>query len=131
MSENSKITILIAEDDLAMRDILTHKLISKGYEVLAAENGLSAWDVIQKRQPNLVLTDLMMPELDGFALLEKIRSHKDEHISKLPVIVLSNLWSNQDILKAESLGVKAFMIKAYFTPEEIYAKINEALGKEN
>ena len=78
-----------------------------------------------------VLLDLMMPEMDGFQVLEKIRADKDSKMAKLPVIVLSNLWSSQDILKAQSLKASEYMVKAYFTPDEILAKIREVLSKNN
>lgn len=125
--EINKVKIVVAEDDIAMRNIVIHKLKNNGFQVFEAENGRVAYDLVVKEKPNLLLMDLMMPEMDGFALLEKIRSSKEEVISQTPIIVLSNLWSNQDMLKVESFGVKAFMVKAYFTPDDIYGKIKEVL----
>jgi DNA-binding response OmpR family regulator len=71
--------------------------------------------------------DLMMPNMDGYEVLKRLRAHSDSKIAKTPVIVLSNLWSKEDILKAQQYDVKDYMIKAYFTPDEILAKINAVL----
>ena len=68
-----------------------------------------------------------MPEMDGFQVLESIRKNPDKKIANLPVIVLSNLWSNEDILKTQAYKVDDYMVKAYFTPEEILGKIQAVL----
>jgi CheY-like chemotaxis protein len=122
--------ILIAEDDKAMRDIVSHKLKSHGYEVTAAENGKQAIELLPAIRPDIMLLDLLMPEVDGFGVLEFIRKNPDKQIAELPVIVLSNLWSNEDILKTQALKASAYLVKAYFTPEEIFAKIEEVLEAE-
>lgn len=124
---DKKIKIIVVEDDLAMREIVVHKLASKGYEVKEAENGVRGLELIESERPDLVLLDLMMPEMDGFGVLEALRKNKEKKVAETPVIVLSNLWNNEDILKAKSLGVADFLVKAYFTPEEIFAKIGEVL----
>ena len=119
--------IMVVEDDPAMREIVTHKLISHGFEVKQAEDGKKAIELFQQERPNLVLLDLMLPEVDGFHVLENIRKQPDQTLAKTPVIVLSNLWSNKDILSTQALQVQAYMVKAYFTTEEILSKINEIL----
>ncbi len=127
-AQTQKIKILIAEDDIAMREIITHKLGNSGFDVVAAENGKLAFDLIQKHKPALVMLDLMMPEMDGFEVLKAMRDSKDSVLQKMPVIVLSNLWSNEDILKVKAFGVDTYMVKAYFTPDEILGKIKELLA---
>lgn len=119
--------ILVVEDDPAMRDIVTHKLSSHGFEVTQAEDGKKAIDSFMAQKPDLILLDLMLPEVDGFKVLETIRKSQDKNLAKTPVIILSNLWSNKDILRAQSLQVQAYMVKAYFTTEEILTKVNEIL----
>lgn len=121
--------ILVMEDDVAMAEIVTHKLQNMGFAVEHAPDGAKGLELIQKDLPDLVLLDLMMPEVDGFQVLESIRNSKDKKIADLPVIVLSNLWSNEDILKTQQLKANGYMVKAYFTPDEILAKIQEVLGK--
>ncbi len=121
--------ILVVEDDIAMREIISHKLFSQGYEVKEAEDGKQALQLIPQERPQLILLDLMLPEVDGFGVLEFVRRNPDKDIAKTPVIVLSNLWSNQDILKAQSLSVQDYLVKAYFTPDEILGKVKETLSK--
>src|SRR5437868_4911212 len=115
--------ILVVEDDIAMRDIVTHKLLANGFDVKQAEDGQKGLDAILAEKPDLVLLDLMLPEMDGFGVLEHVRSNPDQAVAKTPVIILSNLWSNKDILRTKDLQVQAYMVKAYFTTEEILAKI--------
>ena len=126
MTNESK-KIVVVEDDLAMREIVVHKLSSKGFHVKEAENGKLGLELIQAEKPDLVLLDLMMPELDGFGVLTALRNLPDKKLANTPVIVLSNLWSNEDILKAKSFGVADFLVKAYFTPEDIFGKIVKIL----
>lgn len=119
--------ILMIEDDMAMREIVIHKLMTHGFEVKEAEDGKKGIDMLIQEKPDLVLLDLMLPEVDGFKVLETVRSSEDAGLAKTPVIILSNLWSNKDILRTKALKVQAYMVKAYFTTEEILSKINEIL----
>lgn len=128
MTDTKQIKILVVEDDPAMRELVTHKLISTGYVVKQAEDGKKALEVFQSERPDLVLLDLLIPEIDGFHVLQAIRAMPDKALANTPVIVLSNLWSNEDILMTQSLNVSAYMVKAYFTTEEILSKIKEILS---
>ena len=128
MLEKNKTKIIVAEDDAAMAEIVSHKLNINGFSVRHAENGLKAVEMFEKEAPDLMLLDLMMPELDGFGVLEKIRANPDKKLAATPVIVLSNLWSNEDILRTQGLRASAYMVKAYFTTEEILAKVNQILS---
>lgn len=121
--------ILVVEDDPAMREIVSHKLLSHGFAVNQAEDGKVALEKFTEQPPDLVLLDLLLPEIDGFHVLEAIRKNPDKNLAQTPVIVLSNLWSNKDILSTQALRADAFMVKAYFTTEEILAKVNEILQK--
>ncbi len=125
---NANKTIVIVEDDVAMREIVTHKLSSSGFTVKEAEDGRIGLDLIMQTKPHLVLLDLMLPEVDGFEVLETVRKSTDPQIAKTPIIILSNLWSNKDILKTKALHVQAYLVKAYFTTEEILKKVEEVLA---
>ncbi len=120
--------IVIVEDDVAMREIVVHKLSTSGFAVKEAEDGQEGLDLIISEKPDIVLLDLMLPEMDGFQVLEKLRKHEDPKVAATPVIILSNLWSNKDILKTKALNVSAYLVKAYFTTEEILNKVNEVLS---
>lgn len=130
MSPQKQNKILVAEDDTAMREIVSHKLKAAGFEVVEAQDGKQAAELFVSQKPDLVLLDLLMPEMNGFQVLESIRKNPDGNLANVPVIVLSNLWSNKDILQAEALRVDAYMVKAYFDTGDILKKINEILGKK-
>ncbi len=131
MPTGKQTKILVVEDDIAMRDIVTHKLTTAGFSVVQAEDGKAGINTFTSEKPDLVLLDLMLPEVDGFKVLETIRNNPDKKIAETPVIILSNLWSNQDILRTQALNADGFMVKAYFTTEEILNKINEILNKKS
>ncbi|HYE22418.1 MAG TPA: response regulator [Verrucomicrobiae bacterium] len=126
MAQKSK-KILVVEDDVTMREIVVQKLKSSGYNVVEAEDGAKGIKLATKEKPDLILLDLMLPEVDGFGVLKEVRANKDENISKTPVIILSNLWSKEEIIKTKELGVQAYIIKAYMTTEEILEKVNDVL----
>lgn len=117
------------EDDVAMAEIVSHKLGTSGFEVRHAQDGREGLKMLAEQLPDLILLDLMMPEVDGFQVLESIRSNPDKKVANLPVIVLSNLWSNNDILRVKNLRADDYLVKAYFTPDEILGKINAVLEK--
>ncbi|OGE80392.1 MAG: hypothetical protein A2660_01915 [Candidatus Doudnabacteria bacterium RIFCSPHIGHO2_01_FULL_45_18] len=129
MAEKQK-KILVVEDDITMREIVVHKLTSSGFDVVEADDGKKAVEVWQKEKPDIVLLDLMLPEMDGYQVLETIRKNPDPTISKAAVIVLSNLYSKEDIQKAKSLSIDDFMVKAYHTTEEILDRVKKTLDKK-
>lgn len=113
---------------MAMREIVVEKLQSAGFSVVQAEDGAVAVKMIEKERPDLVLLDLMLPEIDGFGVLERVRKNKELHDT--PIIILTNLWSKEEIIKTKKLGVSAYIIKAYMTTEEILEKVNEVLATQ-
>ncbi len=129
MPETQK-KILIVEDDVTMREIVVHKLSTSGFTVVEAADGKAAIEAWKREKPDLVLLDLMLPEMDGFQILEEVRKNNDPTITKTPVIVLSNLFSKEDIQKAKSLNIDDFMVKAYYTTEEILTRVKDALKKK-
>jgi len=122
--------ILVVEDDVTMREIVVHKMTSSGFEVHEAADGKTAIETWKKVKPDIVLLDLMLPEMDGFQILETVRKEDDAAVANTSVIVLSNLFSKEDIQKAKSLGIEDFMVKAYYTTEEILARVQQALKKK-
>ena len=122
--------ILIVEDDVTMREIIMHKLSTSGFDVVEAPDGKTAIEVWQAEKPDIVLLDLMLPETDGFQILEKIRKDPDPKVANASVIVLSNLFSKKDIEKAKNLSIDDFMVKAYYTTEEIFTRVKAILKKK-
>ncbi len=122
--------VLVIEDDSFLLSIITKKLSKSGYTVYEAVDGEKALEQIDKIEPNIVLLDIILPAINGFEVLEKIRSHKKENIKKVPVLMLSNLGEDNDIKKAKDMGANDYLVKAHFTTEEIIEKIEKTL-KEN
>ena len=78
-------------------------------------------------QPNLVLLDLLLPKLDGFKVLERLRQYPDKSIAQTKVIVLSNLWSDKDILRAQALKVDEYYVKANTDLNVVYERIDQIM----
>ncbi|MCK4520784.1 response regulator [Candidatus Parcubacteria bacterium] len=117
--------ILIVEDDKFLRELIVKKLIDDGYEAPAAIDGEEGVKKIKEEKPDLVLLDLILPGIDGFEVLSRIK--KDSELSQIPVIILSNLGQKEDIEKGLQLGAIDFLIKAHFTPNEIIEKVKKVL----
>lgn len=120
--------ILVVEDEGAMRDIVTHKLQSHGFLVTQAVDGKDGLEAFNRDKPDMVLLDLMLPEVDGFTVLETIRKNSDEKLANTPVIILSNIWNDKDIVRVRGLKISDYMVKAYFTTDEILNRVNTILG---
>lgn len=118
-------TVLIVEDDRFLRDLIQQKLIKEGFEVVSAVDGEEALKMVVEKPPQLVLLDLILPGVDGFEVLRRLRA--DTNTAKLPVIVLSNLGQKEDMDRAMKLGAEDFMVKAHFTPSEIVNKVRTTL----
>jgi DNA-binding response OmpR family regulator len=122
-----KSKILIIEDDKFLRDLLSQKLMREGFKVLTAVEGEEGIKMMGEEAPNLVMLDLILPGLDGFDILTRLKETPE--LSSVPVLVLSNLGQKEDIERAMSLGAEEFLIKANFTPGEIVEKIKVILKK--
>jgi DNA-binding response OmpR family regulator len=125
---NVKKKILIVEDDLALQSVLFDRLKSEAlYDVFKASDGEEAIGLIVEKRPELILLDLLLPKLDGFKVLERVRRHPDKEVSESKVIVLSNLWSNKDILRAQALKIEDYYVKANTNLEDVVIKVNVLL----
>jgi len=120
-----KKTILIVEDDKFLRELISRKLSGEGFDALEAVDGEEGIKKIKEGKPDLVLLDLILPGIDGFEVLARLR--EDPKISSIPVIILSNLGQREEVEKGLKLGAIDYLIKAHFTPGEIIEKIKNAL----
>lgn len=120
-----KFTVLVVEDDYNIRDLLLDILSSK-YTVLTANDGLEALRILQQNLPDLVLCDIVMPELDGLGLIDKIRS--DERTAHLPIVSVSAKLSMEDRIEAVEHGADAYITKP-FNPRHVLATIGQLLNK--
>jgi len=119
--------ILFIEDDPLLVKIYSTRLSQDGFEVLSAENGEAGLQVAETQVPDLIVLDIMMPRLDGFSVLEKLRT--SEKTKNTPILVYSNLGQEDEIARAKKMGATDFIIKANLSPTEMIAKIKEYLPK--
>ena len=115
--------ILVIEDDKFLRELIVRKLLKSDYDVYEAADGEEGLKKIKEERPDLVLLDLVLPSIDGFDVLARIK--EDSNIKSIPVIILSNLGQREDLEKALKLGAADYLVKANFTPGEIINKINK------
>ncbi|MFQ6049784.1 MAG: response regulator transcription factor [Candidatus Paceibacterales bacterium] len=120
-------TILIVEDDKFLRELIVRKLLDEGYEVSEAVDGNEGIKKVKETKPNLVLLDLILPGIDGFAVLSQMKD--DPVLASIPVIILSNLGQKEDVEKGLKLGAVDYLIKAHFAPDEIIEKIEDAFER--
>ncbi len=124
MADGTKF-ILVVEDDPILKNLLGHTLAGK-YQTLYASDGNEALALLEANKPVLILLDLMLPTVDGFAVLTAIRARTDE-LKNVPIIVVSNLGAQADIDRVKLLGANDYLIKAEVAVEEIVAKIESML----
>lgn len=115
--------ILIAEDDQFLNKMYRLNLEQEGWDVEIVNNGKKAIEAIEKDAPDVLLLDLLMPKVDGFAVLEHIRIKKH----KFPVIIMSNLSQEIDQTKCKELGAKDYFVKSDMDLEELSKKISTYL----
>lgn len=119
--------ILIIEDEPALRHLLEKKLKDEGYRVTTAEDGKQGLDQIASERPDLVLLDIMMPTLDGFGVLDDLQ--KRGITPDLPIVIISNSGQPVEIDRAKRLGIRDYLVKADFTPQEVLDKVVAQIGK--
>lgn len=119
----SPLKVLIADDEANIRRILEMRLRIGGHQVILAENGQQALECFRQHEPDLVVLDVMMPELDGFAVLERIRAQ-----SEVPVILLTALHDVADRVTGLELGADDYMVKP-FSPKELEARIRSVMRR--
>lgn len=127
MAKKKMKKVMVAEDDHFLAKIYRMKLGKVGFDVHIAGDGVEAIKMIKKVKPDLILLDLVLPEKDGFEVLEEIS--KDKTLKKIPVIILSNLGQESDISKGEGYGVVAYFVKSDISIHDVVKKIKEVLNE--
>jgi len=121
-------SIAIIEDDQLISQMYRMKFEEEGFTVAVAADGRNGVAMVEKMQPDLVLLDLWMPELDGIAALKLIRALPSG--ADVPVIVLTNSGGAADEAKLRALGIEDYIVKADFTPREVVEKVKEVLNRK-
>lgn len=120
MPKDSPFIILI-DDDVALLEMYETKLTNSGFKVLTASNGNEGFQLVSSNKPDLILTDLVMPESDGFELLRKIK--KGKKTKDFPTVALTNLSSENDRKEAMGSGAIDYLVKSNYTPAQIVEKV--------
>jgi two-component system KDP operon response regulator KdpE len=115
--------ILLAEDEVPLRDFVSRNLRARGFEVLEASNGLEAVAVWEREDPHLLILDIMMPRMDGLEVCRRVREH-----SAVPIIVLTALDAESDKVTALDLGADDYLTKP-FGVEELLARVRAVLRR--
>lgn len=119
--------MIIAEDDPMLQEIYQMTFSGADYEVFMAENGKKALEIAKKEKIDIVLTDSIMPEMDGFELIEVLRG--GEYDKNMKVIMLSNLSQPEDRNKAIRLGATGFIAKSDFDPDQLLKEVKKIVNQ--
>lgn len=119
--------ILLVEDDAMLLEMYTLKFKEGGFEIVTATDGEAGLALSKTENPDIILLDIMMPKMDGFAVLAEIK--KDSKTASIPVLLLSNLGQKSDIEKGKELGADDYVVKASLTPAQVVEKVKSYLSK--
>ena len=118
--------VLVAEDDEVSATILLHRLEKEGLDVVRFDNGQDAYEEALREPPTLVILDVKMPGLDGFEVLDRLR--RDHRFSSIPIIMLTSMGQEADIVRAFRLGADDYVLKP-FSPTELSARVRRLLTR--
>ena len=121
--------ILLVEDDPFISEMYTLKFEKAGFASEVAMTGKEGVAKTREWRPDIVLLDVLIPEMDGFEVLSILK--KDPGVKSIPVIMLTNLGQKEDIEKGAALGAAAYVVKAHFTPQEVVEKVRAILASSD
>lgn len=127
MTKSNLIKILIIEDDVFLADLYQTKFSMEDFEVYTAYDGEKGLEAAKKNKPDIILLDLILPKIDGFGVLDKLKKYKKT--SDIPIILLTNLSQKSDVEKGMKMGAVDYLIKAHFMPSEVVKKIKRIVKK--
>jgi len=119
--------ILILEDEIILSELLKKKLTGEGYTVTTAIDGAEGLKKMKEDIPDLVLLDIVMPNINGIEVLELMR--QSDELKTIPVIIISNSGQPVEIDKAQRLGASDWLIKTEFDPQTVVEKVFNQIGK--
>lgn len=123
---SNEIKILLIEDDNELAEMYNLKFQQEGLNLEIIEDGISGLEKAKKELPHVILLDIMMPKMDGFAVLTELKN--DERTKNIPVLMLSNLGQESDIEKGKKLGADDYIVKASMTPTQVVEKVRSYLN---
>ena len=119
--------ILLIEDDKFLGDLLMEHFRKGGLDFELAVDGEGGLEKIRTKAPDLIILDLVLPGIDGYEVLKRLKNDKD--FAKIPVIILSNLGQKEEIERGLELGAEDFIVKAHFDLDKIMEKIDQVLAR--
>lgn len=126
-ASGKKTKVLLVEDEKMLADMYTTKFTMEGFEAEKAYDGQAGVEKAKEFNPDIVLLDVIMPKVDGFAALKMLKD--DAATKNIPVILLTNLGQDEDIKKGKQLGAADYFVKANHTPAEVVVKVKQVLGQ--
>ena len=124
---DKKTKVLIIEDEKMLVDMYASKFNKEGFEVEEALTGKQGIDKAKEINPDIILLDIIMPEVDGFAVLKELKNN--QKTKNTPIIMLTNLGQDEDIEKGKKFGAVDYLVKANLTPREVVGKVKKILKK--
>lgn len=126
-----KPTILLVEDDPFFVRLCVDILEERGYSVSVAIDGKEALEQFRAEKPDLIILDLLLPKLHGYEVLKEIRKNSDAQLAKTPVIIMTNLYQEEERERCETLKIEAYLMKAAITTDDLRMKVREILEKSS
>ena len=123
--KNNMEKILLVEDDPFLIDIYTTKLKGAGFTVKVVEEGEAVLPALKESMPDVLVLDIVLPQIDGWEILRMIQ--KEKTLKKLKIVVLSNLGQKSEVEKGLKLGAMKYLIKAHYTPSEVVEEIKKVI----
>jgi CheY-like chemotaxis protein len=121
--------IMLVEDDNNLREIYEARLSAEGYEIVAAENGEAALAIAAKERPDMIISDVMMPKISGFEMLDILRN--TDALRNVKIIMLTALGQAEDSQRADSLGADRYLVKSQVTLEDIVKATHDLMDDPN
>ena len=119
--------VLWVEDDKFLRNMIDQRLAPTGADLVSVTDGAKALETIKSYIPDIIMLDLLMPNVDGFEILKLMKS--DDSVKHIPVLVLSNLGQKEEVERCKKLGAEDFIIKATIGLDDIIPRIRAVLAK--
>lgn len=118
--------ILVVEDETTLNRAIADFLTAENFEVFSALDGAAGIEMAKKENPDLILLDIILPMKDGYEVLDELK--KDDKTKNIPVILLTNLESQEDIVKAFEKGATTYLVKSDYKLQDVVSKIKTTLG---
>lgn len=122
---DKKIKVLLVEDDAMIVQMYKTRMENEGWEVFSTDRGSQALKIAESEKPDIILLDIILPEVDGFTILKELRA--ETATKKIPVLMLTNLGQESDQNKGKDMGVDGYFIKSQHTPADVINKIESLI----